>query len=206
MKLFPAQRIRRLQDAAARLRHKYFDDFIFIHVNKTAGRSIEAALKIPFEHVTASEKIADIGLARWRKKYTFAVVRNPFDRVVSHYHYRLGKGANLLEAKPVEFNRWVELAYGRRDPRYYDNPRMFMPCMDWISDDDGNVLVTFVARFENLNDDFAMICKHIVNRRITLPHVNASQRGHYKDYYNDASIDIVRRCFARDLEAFSYDY
>ena len=47
------------------------------------------------------------------------------------------------------------------------------------------------------------------NRRMTapvLPHVNASQRGHYQDYYDDTDIDVVRRCFARDIEAFSYDY
>ena len=209
MKLFRAQRIRLWQDAASRWRHERFDDFAFIHINKTAGRSIESALKIPFEHATAREKIARIGLRRWRRKYTFAVVRNPFDRVVSHYHYRLGKDATLLKTRPVPFNRWVELAYGRRDSRYYDNPKMFLPCMDWISDEDGKVLVTFVARFENLNDDFATICGHIFNRRMTapvLPHVNASQRGHYRDYYDDAGIDVVRRHFARDIEAFSYDY
>jgi len=37
------------------------DGFLFIHINKTGGSSIEQALKIPQEHATAAEKIAELG-------------------------------------------------------------------------------------------------------------------------------------------------
>ena len=64
-------------------------DFIFVHINKTAGSSIEEALGLRFRHRTAGDIISEIGIAAWRKNFTFAVVRNPWDKVLSHYSYRI---------------------------------------------------------------------------------------------------------------------
>jgi len=35
------------------IKHNIIDDFVFIHINKAGGSSIEKALAIPFEHKTA---------------------------------------------------------------------------------------------------------------------------------------------------------
>ena len=64
-------------------------DFIFIHINKTGGTSIEKALGLEKDHLTASEKKTAIGKQKWKKIYSFAFVRNPWDKVVSHYHHRV---------------------------------------------------------------------------------------------------------------------
>lgn len=41
-------------------------DFIFIHINKTGGTSIEKALGLEKDHLTAAEKKAAIGKQKWR--------------------------------------------------------------------------------------------------------------------------------------------
>ncbi len=185
------------------LRHRYFDNFIFIHINKTGGSSIEKALKIPFEHKTALEKIEEIGREQWESKLAFTVVRNPWDKVVSHYHYRVQTNQTDLGVRPVGFKDWVRLTYGNKDPFYYDIPKMFMPQSDWITDHDGQIIVEFICRFENLNDDFNHVCKKL-GKTVSLPHIKASKRGHYRDYYDEETVEIVARWFKKDIKTFAY--
>lgn len=52
-------------------RRVYLDPFVFIHINKTGGSSISTALRLPIEHKTAAEKIAQIGARRWDRRFTF---------------------------------------------------------------------------------------------------------------------------------------
>jgi len=197
--------INRLRASVGNFRHRYVDDFIFIHINKTGGSSIESALGIPFEHRTALEVLTDLGEELWSRKLTFAVVRNPWDKVVSHYHHRVKKNRTQMRTRPIAFPEWVRLSYGRQDPLYYDNPKMFMPQHDWIADSSGNVLVNEVCRFERLAEDFNRICQ-LLGKTVSLPHLKSSKRGNYRDYYDDATARVVANWFARDLDTFEYRF
>ncbi len=211
--------IKTLKQKTIRLRHRYLDNFIFIHINKTGGSSIEKVLNIHFEHKTALYKIEKLGREVWDKRITFTVVRNPWDKVVSQYHYDSGirrhkimkrphsvdtKRAPLIN-KPVEFNEWVQLTYGRQDPTYYVRPKFFAPQIDWISDKQGNILVKDILFFENLNEDFKKLADKI-GRNISLPHVNKSSRGEYRKYYTDETSIIIQKWFKRDIEVFNYKF
>lgn len=188
------------------LRFKYnnLDNFIFIHINKTGGSSIGRALKIPFGHKTALETIDEIGIDRWQKRYTFAVVRNPWDKVVSQYFHRK-KTDQIDKEDSIEFNDWVKLAYGEQDLKYYNNPKMFLPHYDWISDRENKILVNFICRFENLSQDFDYVCNQI-NKKAELPHLKASKRGNYRDYYEADTREIVASWFAKDIQNFNYQF
>ncbi|WP_156819989.1 sulfotransferase family 2 domain-containing protein [Synechococcus sp. PCC 7336] len=195
-----------LRKKAQRFRHRKHNNFIFIHINKTGGSSIEKALDLSFKHETALEKIQKIGRSQWNKKFTFTVVRNPWDKVVSHYHYRVQTNQTNLGVEPIEFREWVKLSYRDKDPFYYDMPKMFMPQSDWISDNDGTILVNFVCRFENLQNDFEKVCKSL-KRKAELPHLKSSKRKkHYKDYYDEETIEIVRSSFSKDIKNFGYRF
>ncbi|MCW8091277.1 sulfotransferase family 2 domain-containing protein [Alteromonas sp. ASW11-130] len=187
------------------LKQRYLDKFIFIHINKTGGSSVEKALGLPFEHETALEKIAELGRSQWDKKFTFAIVRNPWDKVVSHYRYRVKTNQTNLADKNIDFRQWVKLAYGDNNPEYYDKPIMFMPQLDWIADEDGNLLVDEILRFENLSEGFNDVAKRL-NINATLPHVKKSKRGNYRDYYDDETQLVVAKWFAKDVEQFNYTF
>jgi len=189
----------------ARLRHRYFDDFVFIHINKTGGSSVEKALKIPFEHKTALEKIDELGRKAWERKFTFAIIRNPWDKVVSHFHWRVKMNTTSLGDQPVPFREWVKLAYGDNDPRYYDIEKMFMPQTDWIADSGGQILVDHTCRFENLNEDFDFVARKL-GIDTALPHIKPSKRGNYRDYYDDNTMAIVAQWFAKDIKNFGYEF
>ena len=140
-------------------RYRYVYPFVFIHINKTGGSSIELALRIPLEHKTAREKIDEIGRRAWNRKLSFAVVRNPWDKLVSQFHYTVKTRQAGLGERYLAFGDWVRAAYRDRDPLYCDAPAMFNSQRDWIVDEDDEVVVDRILRFENLEDDFASLMR-----------------------------------------------
>ena len=179
--------------------------YLFIHINKTGGTSISKALGMPFLHFTAKEFIAAHGQAVFDALFKFTVVRNPWDKVVSHYHYRVMTNQTSLGTDKMSFNSWVQKAYLDKDPLLYDIPKMFMPQCDWITDDSGKIVIDSIARYENLNDDFQKLCK-ILGKKLVLPHLKASTRGDYREYYNENSVRIIGDAFAVDIEQFGYTF
>jgi len=178
---------------------------VFIHINKTGGTSIECALHLRSERLSAREKRARLGERRWQRAFKFAFVRNPWDKVVSHYHYRVRTEKTGLDDGHLPFGDWVRLAYRDRNPRYCDVPLMFASQFEWIADEEGRLLVDFVGRFERLDEDFAEVCRRI-GVRAELPRVKTTAHAHYRDFYDDETRAIVARVFAQDLERLGYRY
>jgi len=181
--------------------------WVFIHINKTGGSSIEHALGLRFEHKTALEKRADLGAWLWNRKFRFTFVRNPWDRVASHYHYRVMTDQTGLGDRHLSFGDWVRLAYGEQDPRYCDQPKMFQAQWRWIADEAGNSMVHFVGRFERLAEDFAALTRQL-GIEAELPHLKGSSRGRkpYQGEYDAETREIVARVFAEDIEHFGYEF
>lgn len=187
------------------IRSVYFDGYVFIHINKTGGSSIERALKLPFEHKTALEKIQQIGRTEWDRRLSFAVVRNPWDKVVSHYFYRVRTNQTGMGDGHIDFNEWVMRSYGFNDPVYYDQPKMFQPQVNWLKDSEMKICVKEILRFEQLSDDFSALAKKI-GKKVPLPHVKKTAHSHYKDHYNDSARKIIGRVFQEDIDIFKYIY
>lgn len=186
-------------------RYHLLEPYVFIHINKTGGSSIEKALNIPFEHKTALEKISEIGIKRWQKKYSFTVVRNPWDKVVSHYHFRLQNGKIYPPENPIGFREWVIQAYHHRHPAHFSTERLFMPQVNWISDADGNVLLDRILRFERLEADFIQVLTHL-GLQAKLPHEKQTDRGRYQQYFDVTTRRVVEQAFWSDIEYFEYQF
>jgi hypothetical protein len=199
------RRYRSVKDSLLSVSHRLFDDFEFIHINRTGGTSIVKALRLPFEHRTALEIIERIGQAKWDRLLSFTVVRNPWDKVVSDYHHRILTNKTGLGVRTIPFGEWVRHAYQDQNPTYFYPPLMFAPQIDWICAPDGSIAVDYVCRFENLENDFETVARRI-NRRVALPHLNRSNHGHYRDYYDNETAAIVKRWFLKDIEAFGYTF
>ena len=187
------------------VKERYFQNYIFIHINKTGGTSIEKALNLPLQHRSALDKKNYLGEEIWSKKFSFAFVRNPWDKVVSHFTYRLNTNQIKMDSEQIEFKKWVRLSYLEKNKKYYDNPKMFMPQMDWISDENGKVLVNFIGRFENIESDFNEVCSKL-NITASLPHLKKSNRVDYKEYYNIETAEIIGELFKKDIEYFNYRF
>jgi len=166
-------------------------NFIFIHIIKTGGTSIEAKLRLHQSHKPASEYKKIVSPEIWNKYFKFAFVRNPWDKMVSQYHYN----SNLF-LKNKTFEEYIKLwDQGYRistHPVY--NSYYLHPELD------------FIGRFENLQSDFDFICSKIGVTDSKLPHINPSKHNKYMTYYSDETAEIVKRRFKEDIERFSYKF
>lgn len=180
--------------------------FVFVHINKTGGSSVALALGLPTQmHATALEMRQHLTREQWDSAFKFAFTRNPWDKVVSHYHYRVLTNQIGLGNRATNFNEWVRRTYGEQDPAFYDAPRFFMPQFGWISDEGGEIIIDFIGRYETLADDFASVCGQLGITR-ALPHVRKSDHAHYSEYYQDDTREIIGTWFRKDIEMFGYHF
>lgn len=77
---------------------------------------------------------------------------------------------------------------------------------DLLCDRQGRMLMEFVGRLETLDDDWRTICGRIGIPYERLPKKNVGQRRPYTDYYTPELRDRVARHWAREIEAFGYEY
>ena len=182
---------------------------IFIHINKTGGTSIEQVLRpgaLFKKHYMTAREIRDIVGDKWDKYFKFAIVRNPWDKMASLYRYR--KGINLIPSswsfddfihKIDTFNN-KSLSKSRRNLLRTTNQ------LEHCIDNDGNVILDYIGRFEDFKGSWAKISKKI-GFKDKLPHVKSTKKHqHYSEYYTDELRDIVGDRFANDIEYFGYKF
>lgn len=176
--------------------------FCFIHINKCGGTSVERALGLPLMHDTALERIEKIGQARWDACHTFTIVRNPYDKVLSHYRYRVKTNQTGMGETDIPLNEWIARAYGEKDPKYHDRPRFFAPCLHWITDETGKIIVDQICKLETIEEDWKAV-KQKTGITVDLPRENTT-RASRADELDAASLDIIEEQFAKDFETFGY--
>jgi len=80
------------------------------------------------------------------------------------------------------------------------------PQLDWISDAEGRIVVDFVGRYENLQDDCQRVCD-IIGIECTLSHLNKTKRSRdFREYYSSRTKRMVEEIYGRDIEAFGYEF
>lgn len=178
--------------------------YVFIHINKCGGTSVEAALGIPKLHDSARLRRLKIGRHRWDAAFTFALVRHPYSRLISFYKYRVRYNqTGLRDDQPLEFNAWIRATLADRNPAYYDQPRMFAPCFDWVSDRSGRIIVDYIAKLETIEEQWPVIQERI-GQAVPLPVRNASRSGPGREILDAEARRIVQEWFRKDFEEFGY--
>jgi hypothetical protein len=181
-------------------------DVIFIHINKTGGTSVLNVLNLSKSHLTAKEVIGIVGEYKFKSSFKFAAVRNPWDKVVSHYKYRIQTNQTNLGTNTIPFSEWVEKTYGKnKDSFYYDKPKMFQPQVEWLKNQQDKIDINEIMKFEDLNSEFKRVAE-ILGLRISLPHLNETNRVNYRDYYDSETQAIIALWFAEDIRLFKYEF
>jgi hypothetical protein len=213
----------------------YSHRFVFIHVGKTGGMSMREVLKQYADepekfkirrparmngdkpnplyavwetlllHAKARDVRKEVPAEVFDSFYKFAFVRNPWDLMVSMYHFILReptaprheqvKAAGTFEG----FVDWVAVT---ADPFPKGITRLQS---EMLTDEQGRLLVDYIGHYERLEEDFAQVAAK-VGIADRLPHLNRSQHKDYRTYYSDRTRELVGECFRTDIELFGYSF
>ncbi|MGZ4703343.1 MAG: sulfotransferase family 2 domain-containing protein [Acidimicrobiales bacterium] len=175
---------------------------IFVHQRKCAGMSVietfgvtpdEPDFHFANDGVLAPEWTSEAELVEGC--FTFAVVRNPWDRFVSGWMYcRSTRKRSLVDVL--------------RDPppRGHDFRHVTRGQCATIYRPDGVLAVDHLIRHEELDRRFAEVCEIIGRPRVELPRINLGDRPHYRQVFDDDALRMFERRYAEDIDRLGYSY
>jgi hypothetical protein len=204
--------------------------FIFIKTKKVAGTSVEIALSkycsphdiitplakdderkredlgyassrnfknktgkpVYFNHAPAKRVRRLIGRDRYHDFYRFTIERNPWDKAVSAYFWRGGKD------DPASFRQFVRMG-GVYDVSDYD-----LYCIN------GVLAVDTIILYEHLQDGLDEVANRLkLPGRIDMSAIHTKHKvrpnkAPYQSYYDDATKELIRIQFAREIALLNF--
>jgi hypothetical protein len=146
----------------------------------------------------------------FKKAYKFTFVRNPYDRVVSAYHYSQDTSDQWGNLSFEEFVDIVKEIVQTKS--YYKwqgplQPNHVSPQHLYAYKDDKKI-VNFIGKCENFDSVLKVVLKKL---KLEIPQeepkINTTpEREHYKKYYNDRTIKIIEDLYKEDIELFGYRF
>ena len=212
--------------------HKY--KFIFIHVQRTGGRSIKAAIskfdreawdtighhqaesgkELYGAHLFARDVREHLGDEIWNSYFKFSIVRNPWDRLVSWYNKIVINGPKTnfphklwqyFREHATSFEAFLQCTDVIVEA--HGEARSFaFNQIDHLGDSNGKILVDYVGRFEQLSESFAEISRRIGLPDVRLPVTHRVRHKHYSTYYSEETRRLVAERFQRDIDTFGYQF
>lgn len=208
-------------------------NYLFIHIPKTGGTALSLALEARamkddiivgdtpkaqqrknrlrgvktagrlWKHSTVADLDGLLERDEAARLFVFTIVRNPWDRMVSYYHWLKAQDFDhraVALAKRVGFSDFV------LHPSTAASFRA-SPASHYVTDAAGQEVCDLFIRFEDLAGGVSMLEDRLDVKLGSLEHVNASKRqADWRSLYGDAERDAVARMCAPDIARFGYEF
>jgi hypothetical protein len=205
-----------------------FYNFVFVHIPKNGGTSINYIIKQHMTHWVGLNNIDDGTLNMLsKKKYnclnfkhssfkTFkhpekliCFVRNPYSRIISLFFYhKLNRTYTFKEFVTQMYNNKKLVNYIQNN-EYHTSIKFnlikylysYKLQSYWIPDD-----IFFCGKLENVNDDLNTLFDkmNIQLNESTIIHKNKTNHDSYLTYYDDETKKMVYEIYKSDFEQFNY--
>lgn len=212
---------------------------IFVHNPKCAGTSIKTALQQNTDadwryndwhysyHQLGKKSVYEID-----EYYTFAFVRNPYDRFVSAFCYNVEKIMDPTdyhwESYPLAYRvikKYVDMGFQSDDvwggadlinafklfvksndfPRIYEFgwPVHFRPQSYFFHTEDLSIL----GRYEDLMSEDCIIpaVEKATGLELKVPYTNMGVHPDYREFYDAKTMDLVKIVYMKDFLEFGYN-
>lgn len=209
-------------------RHRY----VFVHIPKTGGTSLSLALEEKlgkddfsvgdtpkarnrrkrlqgvkstgriWKHSTLKDIPGLIDEATLDQMRVFTIVRNPWDRMVSYYHWLQ---AQRFDHPVVALSKSLDFSAFLHDPQVGKSFRC-SPYPSYVTRTNGREHCDLYLRLEHLKEDVGQLETLLDTRIGPVPHTNQSERGPYQKIYSDADAEKVAQISASDIARFGYRF
>ena len=205
--------------------------FAYVPIPKVACSSLKVAiataLKIEgsYEHAhNIKFDLIDLdGLSNLPDRYyRFAFIRNPWDKIVSCYKDKIlhctdhlgnkdafnGKLPPFMRkfpglSKGMDFKDFLKVISGIDD---YHAEEHFKSQWQFLYDRNNRLAVDDVYRFEKIEESWLKICEKLGLNYVALEHRKKVEGMPYQEYFDDESIEIVRKRYEIDINAFKFSF
>lgn len=175
-------------------------EYYFLHIPKTGGRMWRSL----FSDIIPKTKKKHECLKQKLNAYTFTIIRNPLDRLVSAFFYLKSGGSNQYDIKScikynlldMSFNEFIKDLY--LNPEYYFQQAHFRPMIDRI----GNIsFIDHIALYDNLQQETRIMYKIFYNKELRedIPVIGKSQHNNFSIYYNKKRKNMIESIYEKDV-------
>jgi hypothetical protein len=187
---------------------------IYVRIPKCASRSVSQSLFGNFGggHQTILEYQLIFSRKEFSTYFKFTLVRNPWDRLVSAYHFLREGGIAKTDMAwadkhlfaYIDFDVFVKTWVNRDTIHSFQH---FRPQYEYICGRQGRLLLDFVGYYENLDGDFAYIQDRLgISGKLLFSNKTRSRRRDYRSYYDDDTAQIVSDVYAEDIRILGYNF
>ena len=206
--------------------------YVFVHIPKTGGTALALALEARamkddimlgdtpkarrrrhrvqgvqtrgrlWKHSTLADIDGLVPGATLEGLFAVTLVRNPWDRTVSYYHWLREQS---FDHPAVGLSRSLGFGEFVRHPQIRASFRA-MPASAYMRRADGREQCAAYIRIEHFTEDAAPLVAHL-GFPLELERVNTSAReSDYRAYYDDATAEAVATSCAEDIARFGYRF
>jgi hypothetical protein len=185
------------------------DKTIFIHVQKTGGSSLSAAL---LQHAFVADGNNHEGAAELLERgielasyFSFGFVRNPWARLAS-WHVMFRNNPDALTNRDFwNYHRGATFEEFLTRTEYiledgYVLKSIAKPQLDYFSNN-GEIVVNRICRYENYEDEVRFL-EQKLGLKLNVPHLNLFETYDYRSLYTDETAALVADLCKKDI-AFS---
>ena len=162
---------------------------------ETSGRLWKHSMLTDLYGLVSQQEIEDF--------FVFTLVRNPWDRMVSYYHWLR---TQRFEHPAVGLAQELDFAAFLRAPLVQASVKA-APYGRYVTDAGGVERADLFIRLEHLAEDLGPLEDHLGFRLGPIPHRNRSERARdWREYYGDSEMRIVAALCETDIKRFGYTF
>jgi len=167
---------------------EYIDEYGII------GQRVDGKVTIWHNHKSAQDIKRDLGEDKFNEYLKFCVVRNPYDKMVSWYHWYIFE--NKIPPN-YPFNHFCRFS---KINNFY------------IHGIDGESVCDYFIRFENLEEDIIKLCNKLGIKDYDIDLLPKHKSGvrpkysGYREYYDEITRKLVYNNHKEEFELFGYEF